>query len=42
MKAGQNFDDVARNLAEAIDDAITTTPRERARRVELIGKSGTR
>jgi hypothetical protein len=35
MKAGQSFDEVARNLAEVID-AILTTPRERQRRIELI------
>lgn len=36
MKRGETFDDVARNLAEAIDDAISTTTRVRGRRIELI------
>ena len=33
--SSQNFDDVARNLAEAIDDVLTTE-RERPRRLALI------
>lgn len=32
----ETFDSIAQRLAEVIDDAITTVPRERRRRLELI------
>jgi hypothetical protein len=30
-----SFDDTAQNIAESIDDVISTVPRERERRIEL-------
>jgi len=36
MTARENFDDIAERLAEVIDDAVSTVPRDRQRRVELI------
>jgi hypothetical protein len=32
----ETFDDIAQNIAEAIDDVISTVPRERERRIQLI------
>jgi len=32
----ETFDAIAERLAEVIDDAVSTVPRERQRRIELI------
>jgi hypothetical protein len=32
----ETFDDIAQNIAETIDDIISTVPRERERRIQLI------
>lgn len=36
IRAGKSFDDIAQNIAEVIDDAVSMVPRDRRRRVELI------
>lgn len=36
IRAGKSFDDIAQNIAEVIDDAVSTVPRDRRRRVELV------
>jgi hypothetical protein len=36
MTQRESFDAIAERLAEVIDDAISTVPRERERRIELI------
>jgi hypothetical protein len=35
----ERFDSIARHLAEIVDDAISTVPRTRERRVELIQRT---
>jgi 3-oxoacyl-[acyl-carrier-protein] synthase III len=35
----RDFDDISQNIAESIDDAISTVPRERERRIALIRHS---
>jgi hypothetical protein len=35
----RDFDAVSQNIAESIDDAISTVPRERERRIALIRHS---
>jgi hypothetical protein len=39
MTPRESFDSIAERLAEVVDDAISTVPRERRRRVELIQRT---
>jgi len=39
MTERESFDDLARRLAESVDDIVSTVPRERGRRIELIQRT---